>query len=92
MTIFIASGDPEFYLARSGRETPHRACATPLVPTRQPKGVLYSHRSTVLHSFGINLADSIAITAKDVVLPVVPMFHVNAWARPMPARWSAPRW
>jgi fatty-acyl-CoA synthase len=36
----------------------------------------------VLHSFGINLADSIAITAKDVVLPVVPMFHVNAWGAP----------
>jgi len=42
----------------------------------------YTHRSTVLHSFAINLADSIAISASEVVLPVVPMFHVNAWGAP----------
>ena len=50
--------------------------------TGNPKGVLFSHRSTVLHSFGSNLADSIGFSAMDVVLMVVPMFHVNAWGSP----------
>jgi 3-(methylthio)propionyl---CoA ligase len=50
--------------------------------TGNPKGVLYSHRSTVLHSFGAALADSMNLSARDVVLPVVPMFHANAWGLP----------
>ena len=50
-----------------------------------PKGVLYSHRSTVLHSYGICAADALAISAQDVTLPVVPMFHVNAWGVPYAA-------
>jgi fatty-acyl-CoA synthase len=53
--------------------------------TGNPKGVLYSHRSTVLHALGISLPDAIAISAFDVVCPVVPMFHVNAWAVPYAA-------
>jgi 3-(methylthio)propionyl---CoA ligase len=47
-----------------------------------PKGVLYSHRSTVLHSYAVAMADSLAVSAQDVTLPVVPMFHVNAWGVP----------
>jgi 3-(methylthio)propionyl---CoA ligase len=47
--------------------------------TGNPKGVLYSHRSTVLHSMAAALPDCIGCCAADVVLPVVPMFHVNAW-------------
>ncbi len=47
--------------------------------TGHPKGVVYSHRSTVLHSLGAMLADSIAVSERDVVMPVVPMFHANAW-------------
>ncbi|HHB81220.1 MAG TPA: long-chain-fatty-acid--CoA ligase [Aliiroseovarius sp.] len=50
--------------------------------TGNPKGVLYSHRSTVLHSIGGNQPDGVAISACDTVLPVVPMFHVNAWGVP----------
>ena len=50
--------------------------------TGNPKGVLYSHRSTLLHAFGIALPDSLNLSAKDVVLRVVPMFHVNAWGIP----------
>src|SRR5260370_478407 len=53
--------------------------------TGNPKGVLYSHRSTVLHAFGISLPDPISISAADLVRPVVPMFHVNAWAIPYAA-------
>jgi 3-(methylthio)propionyl---CoA ligase len=47
--------------------------------TGNPKGVLYSHRSTVLHSYGAALPDAMSLSAQDVVLPVVPMFHANAW-------------
>jgi fatty-acyl-CoA synthase len=47
--------------------------------TGNPKGVVYSHRSTVLHSFGALLADTLAVNERDVILPVVPMFHANAW-------------
>ena len=53
--------------------------------TGNPKGVLYSHRSTVLHALGISLPDAISISASDAVCPVVPMFHVNAWAIPYAA-------
>ena len=47
--------------------------------TGNPKGVLYSHRSTVLHTYASGLADTININGTDSVLPVVPMFHANAW-------------
>ena len=47
--------------------------------TGHPKGALYSHRSTVLHAFGASLPDALGLSARDSVLPVVPMFHVNAW-------------
>jgi fatty-acyl-CoA synthase len=47
--------------------------------TGNPKGVVYSHRSTVLHCMASMLADTIAISERDVILPVVPMFHANAW-------------
>ncbi|MEA2506292.1 MAG: hypothetical protein QOH48_910 [Actinomycetota bacterium] len=50
--------------------------------TGNPKGVLYSHRSTVLHSLGINTADCLAISERDVLMPIVPMFHANAWGTP----------
>ena len=50
--------------------------------TGNPKGVLYSHRSTVLHSFAGALPDALNCSATDTILPVVPMFHVNAWGLP----------
>jgi fatty-acyl-CoA synthase len=50
--------------------------------TGNPKGVLYSHRSNVLHCLGSGLSDVTGVTASDRVLPVVPMFHVNAWGLP----------
>ncbi|RLL49875.1 long-chain-fatty-acid--CoA ligase [Acinetobacter cumulans] len=53
--------------------------------TGNPKGVLYSHRSTVLHSYAISMPDSLNISARDVMMPVVPMFHVNAWGTPYAA-------
>jgi len=50
--------------------------------TGKPKGALYSHRSTVLHSYATALPDALSLSAMDTILPVVPMFHVNAWGLP----------
>ena len=50
--------------------------------TGRPKGVLYSHRSTFLHAYAIALPDVMTLRAVDRLLPVVPMFHVNAWGIP----------
>jgi fatty-acyl-CoA synthase len=50
--------------------------------TGDPKGVLYSHRSTLLHSFATALPDVHCLSRRDVVMPIVPMFHVNAWGLP----------
>jgi fatty-acyl-CoA synthase len=53
--------------------------------TGKPKGVLYSHRSTLLHAWGVSLPDSLSFSACDSVLPVVPLFHANAWGFPYAA-------
>ncbi|MGB1580453.1 MAG: 3-(methylthio)propionyl-CoA ligase [Nevskiales bacterium] len=53
--------------------------------TGNPKGVLYSHRSTVLHAIAESLPDAMGLSVKDAILPVVPMFHVNAWGIPYAA-------
>lgn len=53
--------------------------------TGHPKGALYSHRSTILHSYASSLPDGLNVSARDSVLPVVPMFHVNAWGLPYSA-------
>jgi 3-(methylthio)propionyl---CoA ligase len=47
--------------------------------TGNPKGALYSHRSTVLHSFGISLPDAVPLSARDTVCPIVPLFHACGW-------------
>lgn len=53
--------------------------------TGDPKGVLYSHRSSVLHGMSISMPDVLCVSAADAVVPVVPMFHVNAWGIPFAA-------
>ncbi|MGB3070076.1 MAG: 3-(methylthio)propionyl-CoA ligase [Ottowia sp.] len=53
--------------------------------TGHPKAALYSHRSTVLHAYGAALPDGMNLSASDSALPVVPMFHVNAWGMPYSA-------
>ena len=53
--------------------------------TGNPKGAVYSHRSTLLHAYGAALPDALGCSARDSILPVVPMFHVNAWGLPYSA-------
>lgn len=56
--------------------------------TGNPKGVLYTNRSTVLHSFCVCTNDGLGVSNKDTILPVVPMFHANAWGIPYAAAMS----
>jgi 3-(methylthio)propionyl---CoA ligase len=77
----IDSGSPDFEWPELDENTASSLCYTSGT-TGNPKGVLYSHRSTVLHAFAANTRDCIGFSACDVVLPVVPMFHVNAWGTP----------
>ena len=53
--------------------------------TGNPKGVVYSHRSTVLHSIAVLITDVVGLSERDVILPIVPMFHANAWGTPYAA-------
>ena len=53
--------------------------------TGMPKGVVYTHRSIVLHSLALGLAESFGLKESDIALPIVPMFHVNAWGFPFAA-------
>jgi fatty-acyl-CoA synthase len=53
--------------------------------TGKPKGVLYSHRALVLHTFGVSMPSAMGLIESDVILPVVPMFHANAWGIPYAA-------
>jgi 3-(methylthio)propionyl---CoA ligase len=53
--------------------------------TGNPKGAVYSHRSTLLHTYALAMPNAMGVSARDVILPVVPMFHVNAWGVPYAA-------
>jgi fatty-acyl-CoA synthase len=53
--------------------------------TGNPKGVVFSHRSTVLHAYAVCVPDATALSSRSVILPIVPMFHVNAWGIPYSA-------
>ncbi|RBW57788.1 long-chain-fatty-acid--CoA ligase [Ruegeria sp. A3M17] len=86
----IETGDDDFHWPSFDENTASSLCYTSGT-TGNPKGVLYSHRSTVLHSFGSNTRDVIGFSAVDVVMPVVPMFHVNAWGSPYACAMSGSR-
>jgi fatty-acyl-CoA synthase len=55
--------------------------------TGNPKGVAYTHRALFIHSMATGLADTLGISERDTILPIVPMFHVNAWGLPFGATW-----
>src|SRR5699024_176001 len=75
----IAEADETYaFSGDTAEEDPAGLCYTSGT-TGKPKGVLYSHRGLVLHSIALSLADTAAVSESDVCMPVVPMFHVNAW-------------
>ncbi len=81
---FLETGDAGYEWPVFDENTASSLCYTSGT-TGNPKGALYSHRSTMLHSFAAALPDCIGYSANDTVLPVVPMFHVNAWGSPYSA-------
>ncbi|MFK7871233.1 MAG: long-chain fatty acid--CoA ligase [Roseobacter sp.] len=78
---FLAQGAADYAWPVLDELTASSLCYTSGT-TGNPKGVLFSHRSTVLHALAACSGDCISLSAGDVVMPVVPMFHVNAWGIP----------
>ncbi|HPU53783.1 MAG TPA: 3-(methylthio)propionyl-CoA ligase, partial [Burkholderiaceae bacterium] len=77
----LEAASPEFEWPHFDEQTASSLCYTSGT-TGHPKGALYSHRSTLLHTYAAALPDSLNCSARDTLLPVVPMFHVNAWGLP----------
>ncbi|MEH7222691.1 long-chain fatty acid--CoA ligase [Bacillus sp. JJ1566] len=83
----ISEGNPTFEFKKDLDENdPVGMCYTSAT-TGNPKGVIYSHRGVVLHSMALGLVDSAGLSESDIAMPVVPMFHVNAWGIPFAAVW-----
>ncbi len=80
----IRAGDPDFPFNELPERTPAGMCYTSAT-TGMPKGVLYSHRDIYLHTITECLGDVLDIRERDTILPVVPMFHANAWGLPFAA-------
>jgi fatty-acyl-CoA synthase len=81
---YIAQESDTFQWPKLEENTASSLCYTSGT-TGNPKGVLFSHRSTVLHCYGAVMPDSLNFSVHDVILPIVPMFHVNAWSIPYSA-------
>ena len=80
----VEGGSDEFEWPAFDENTACGLCYTSGT-TGNPKGALYSHRSSVLHAYAICLPDAMGLSARDCALPVVPMFHANAWGLPFAA-------
>src|SRR5215470_17414732 len=82
--VFLRTATGDFDYPEMDENEPCAMCYTSGT-TGRPKGVVYSHRSQILHSLVQALPDAIGISGSDVILPVVPMFHANAWGVPYTA-------
>jgi len=76
---WLAEADDDFVWRRFDENTAAGMCYTSGT-TGEPKGVLYSHRSNVLHAMAANNPDYLGLSSRDMVMPVVPLFHANGWA------------
>lgn len=83
----LSTGDPAYEFTKNIDENQPAGMCYTSATTGKPKGVVYSHRAIVLHSFALGLADTAAISESDVAMPVVPQFHVNAWGLPFASTW-----
>jgi fatty-acyl-CoA synthase len=83
----LSEADAEFQFRDDIDENDPAGMCYTSATTGNPKGVVYSHRGIVLHSMAVGLADTVALSESDVCMPVVPMFHANAWGTPFAATW-----
>jgi fatty-acyl-CoA synthase len=77
----LATGSPNYQWPELDERAPAAMCYTSGT-TGNPKGVVYSHRSSLLHAITVTQADTLALSERDVAMPLVPMFHVNCWGLP----------
>lgn len=82
----IEAGDPTQPYPEIDEHAPASMCFTSAT-TGNPKCVVYTHRALYLHSQGLCNADAVALSEKDTLLPIAPMFHVNSWGVPFAGVW-----
>jgi fatty-acyl-CoA synthase len=80
----LAKASPDYEWPHLDENTASTLCYTSGT-TGNPKGVMYSHRSTLLHAFAACAADDVGLSARDSFLVIVPLFHANAWSLPFSA-------
>lgn len=84
--LLVSVPDSYDFPADMDEYSPAAMCYT-TATTGDPKGVVYTHRGLFLHSMCLGLVDSLALSEEDSLLPVVPMFHANAWGTPFACVW-----